>query len=134
LYYNILYIKNMKSSYILIAIIFIGFFLYSRKKSNIPKISSQNGLKLLNDENHKFLDVRTDSEYSNGHIPKSKHIPLQELQDRVSEIEQFKNKNIIVYCRSGARSSKATNILLEKGFKVLNLSGGVMSWKGELEK
>ena len=52
----------------------------------------------------------------------------------MKEIEPIKDKNIIVCCRSGIRSSKATNILLENDFQVFNLSGGILSWKGELTK
>jgi|TARA_B100001971_G_C18036140_1_gene455124 adenylyltransferase/sulfurtransferase len=48
-------------------------------------------------------------------------------------IETIKDKNIIVYCRSGARSSKATKTLLRNGFNVFNLSGGIMGWEGEME-
>ena len=127
-------IFKMNSSYILILIVIIGIFLYSRSTSNIPKVSSEESLELLYDENYKFLDVRTDSEFSNGHIPNSIHIPLDELQGRMKEIEPIKDKNIIVCCRSGIRSSKATNILLENDFQVFNLSGGILSWKGELTK
>ena len=130
-FYVVIFIMNF--SYILILLIAVGIFLISRGNSNIPKISSEEGLGLLNDKDYKFLDVRTDSEHSNGHIPNSFHIPLQELQSRISEIEPMKDKNIIVYCRSGARSRTVTKTLLKNGFKVFNLSGGIMSWKGKLK-
>ena len=123
----------MKSSYIFLALIIVGFFLYSRTNSNISKVSSEEGLELHNNEYYTFLDVRTNSEYSAGHIPNSLHIPLNELEGRMSEIESIKDKNIIVYCRSGARSSKATKTLLRNGFNVFNLSGGIMGWEGEME-
>tara|TARA_B110000438_G_C15687751_1_gene595370 strand:+ start:45 stop:422 length:378 start_codon:yes stop_codon:yes gene_type:complete len=124
----------MNSTYILIAVLVLGFLFYSRAQANIPTITSDEAREYLNDSNYQFIDVRTDSEYTSGHIPKSIHIPLHEIQNRLSEIDSLKNKNIIAYCRSGARSSKATKILIEAGFKVLNLSGGVLSWKGDLTK
>jgi len=124
----------MNSTYILIAVLVLGFLFYSRAQANIPTINSDEAREYLNDSNYQFIDVRTDSEYTSGHIPKSIHIPLHEIQNRLSEIDSLKNKNIIAYCRSGARSSKATKILIEAGFKVLNLSGGVLSWKGDLTK
>ena len=124
----------MNSTYILIALLVLGFLFYSRAQANIPTITSDEAREYLNDSNYQFIDVRTDSEYTSGHIPKSIHIPLHEIQNRLSEIDSLKNKNIIAYCRSGARSSKATKILIEAGFKVLNLSGGVLSWKSDLTK
>ena len=124
----------MNSTYILIAVLIVGFLFYSRAQANVPTISPDKAIEYLSDSNYQFIDVRTDSEYTSGHIPKSIHIPLHEIQDRLNEIDSLKNKNIIAYCRSGARSSKATKILIEAGFKVLNLSGGVLSWKGDLTK
>jgi len=124
----------MNSTYILIAVLIVAFLFYSRAQANVPTISSDEAREYLTDSNYQFIDVRTDGEYDSGHIPNSIHIPLHQIQDRMSEIDSLKNKNIIAYCRSGARSSKATKILVEAGFDVLNLSGGVLSWKGDLTK
>lgn len=124
----------MNSTYILIAVLIVGFLFYSRAQANVPTISPEEAREYLTNSNYQFIDVRTDDEYDSGHIPNSIHIPLQEIQDRMSEIDSLKNKNIIAYCRSGARSSKATKILVKAGFDVLNLSGGVLSWKGDLTK
>ena len=124
----------MNSTYILIAVLIVGFLFYSRAQANVPTISPEEAREYLTNSNYQFIDVRTDDEYDSGHIPNSMHIPLHQIQDRMSEIDSLKNKNIIAYCRSGARSSKATKILVEAGFDVLNLSGGVLSWKGDLTK
>ena len=124
----------MNSTYILIAVLIVGFLFYSRAQANVPTISPEEAREYLNDSNYQFIDVRTDSEYESGHILNSIHIPLHQIQDRLSEIDSLKNKNIIVYCRSGARSSKATKILIESNFNVLNLRGGVLSWEGDLTK
>ena len=124
----------MNSTYILIAVLIVGFLFYSRAQANVPTISPEEAREYLTDSNYQFIDVRTDGEYDSGHIPNSMHIPLHQIQDRMSEIDSLKNKNIIAYCRSGARSSKATKILVKAGFDVLNLSGGVLSWKGDLTK
>ena len=124
----------MNTSYILIGLAIVGFLIYNRVLSNVPSISSEESLKVISDNNYRFLDVRTDGEYSDGHIPNSIHIPLQEIQSRISEIEKIKDKKIIVYCRSGARSSMASKTLLKEGFDVSNLTGGIMGWKGEVVK
>jgi rhodanese-related sulfurtransferase len=74
--------------------------------------------------------VRTPNEYYRGHIEDSRLIPLQQLEMRLSEIEQFKVKEILLYCRSGNRSTVAAEILNRNGFKKLyNLKHGIIDWE-----
>ena len=76
-----------------------------------------------------LLDVRTQAEYDGGHIPGSSLIPVDELPGRIAEIEQYKNKPVMVYCRSGRRSMIAVGILKDNGFTdIINLDGGINSW------
>lgn len=76
-----------------------------------------------------LLDVRTASERKSNSIPKSIHIPLQELSARVNELEKFRSREIICYCASGNRSVSAALKLKKAGFKVANLRGGIGSWQ-----
>jgi rhodanese-related sulfurtransferase len=77
-----------------------------------------------------LLDVRTPEEYSSetGHLAHSLLIPVQELKARTAELEAYRGKVIVAYCRTGRRSSDAANILRAEGFTVLNLVGGIKSW------
>jgi len=82
-----------------------------------------------------ILDVRTPSEYKEEHIPNSKNI---DVKDNVF-LEKIKTLNptdtYFVYCRSGVRSANACSIMTSLGFeKLYNLSGGIMTWKGEIVK
>ena len=124
----------MNTNYIIILVLIIGLVVFRQLKTDQPKIDPMEAIKYLDDQDYKFIDVRTNSEFLSGHIQNSIHIPLQELANRLNEIEQIKQKNIIVYCRSGARSSNATDILLKNNFKVQNLTGGILSWGGKLVK
>lgn len=79
-----------------------------------------------------ILDVRTPNEYYSGHIAGATLIPLQQLNQRLSEIQQYKDKEILIYCRSGNRSTVASEILIENGFKKLhNLRTGILGWQKE---
>ena len=112
-------------------------FLWSCGKSNpeiILTMTSTQGQKLLSNQNYIFLDVRTEQEYDGGHIPNSTHIPVGSLEERIGEIEKFKDKKIVVYCRSGNRSAKGTTILIKYGFEAVNLTGGMLQWKGPVNK
>ncbi|MCL4249046.1 MAG: rhodanese-like domain-containing protein [Anaerolineae bacterium] len=72
------------------------------------------------------LDVRTPGEYRQGHIDGAVLIPLDELDRRIQEVPA--DREILVVCRSGARSGIATSQLRAAGYNAFNLSGGIMSW------
>lgn len=75
-----------------------------------------------------LLDVRTLEEYAEGHIKGALLIPVQELQQRISEVP--KDRQVYVYCRSGVRSVRASNILVKAGYtRIENVQGGFMAWK-----
>ena len=74
-----------------------------------------------------LLDVRRPDEREGGFIPGSKHIPLDQLRERLSELPR--DREIITYCQSGQRSYNAARILKQRGFRVRNLSGSYRSGK-----
>lgn len=71
-----------------------------------------------------LLDVRTSSEYENGHIDGFLNIPLDSLRDRLDELDR--EKPVYITCRIGQRGYIAGRILLQKGFDAYNLSGGIL--------
>jgi len=76
------------------------------------------------------LDVRTREEFDTGHIRKALLIPYTELEQRIMELAEHKNHEIIVYCFKGSRSEIACGILDSHGFtKVYNMLGGIDAWK-----
>lgn len=89
---------------------------------------------LANDENAVVLDVRTQSEVSEGSIPNALNIDIYQGQDFIFDLEELdKDKNYYVYCRSGSRSAQACAIMHQLGFdNAFNLMGGILEWKGEI--
>ncbi len=84
---------------------------------------------LINREDALVLDVRETGEWSTGHIPGARHITLAQLEKRMSEIEKFKDRPVIICCASGNRSSSACGQLKKGGFqKVFSLAGGISGW------
>jgi len=74
-----------------------------------------------------FLDVRTAEEYKDGHIPGAINISVQTLADHLAELP--KDKRLYVYCRSGNRSTIASKLLADAGFKnVENFKGSMRAW------
>lgn len=90
-------------------------------------------LKKKNGDSFFLLDVREPFEYQISNID-GKLIPLDQLSDRLEEIDVQKNEEVIVMCRSGSRSAKATKMLIDQGFSnVKNLKGGVNEWAREID-
>jgi rhodanese-related sulfurtransferase len=83
-----------------------------------------------NDSTMVILDVRTEEEVK-GSLPKidrAIHIPVQELEKRFNELEKYKNKEIIVVCRTQNRSSKAAEFLNWKGYNAKSVTGGMQEY------
>ena len=74
------------------------------------------------------LDVRTQEEWDQYHIPNAIFIPLEQLRDRMNELPQ--DKTIVVVCASGSRSQYGREILYKAGYKnVSSMAGGMMNWQ-----
>lgn len=86
------------------------------------------------DDNGVILDVRTEAECDEGMIPNAINIDIYEGQAFIDKLEALdKSKNYYVYCRSGARSAKACEVMNELGFEnAYNLLGGFLEWDGEV--
>jgi rhodanese-related sulfurtransferase len=75
-----------------------------------------------------LLDVRTDKEYEQGHVPGAVHIPYSEIGERIKKLK--KDKELVVFCQNGSKSIWAIKRLMGMGYKNLsNLKGGYNAWK-----
>ena len=111
------------SGFMLLASVFRG------RLSGVKQTGPQEAVMLMNHEDALILDVRENSEFADGHIGKAKHIPLGSVGKRLNELEKFKERPIVVVCRSGNRSSSACRTLRKAGFpNVSNLNGGMIAW------
>ena len=85
-------------------------------------------------ENYLVIDVRGADEYAAGHVKHAINIPLGELESRLDEISAYKDRNVVLYCNTGNRSSKALDLLKQKGFSMLMNAPGVKQYDYELYK
>ncbi len=94
------------------------------------EIGTLEATRLMNAGNALVLDIRDNGEFSGGRIPKSKNIPLAEIDKRLDEISRFKDKPVIVTCRSNNRAGSAARMLKKHGFAdVYQLAGGFGAWQ-----
>lgn len=100
----------------------LGNSIVNELEGLVKTITWQKVEKLRDKENVVVLDVRTDAENKIGAYKDCIHIPLDDLRNRINELD--KSKTYLVYCRTGLRSYIACRILMQNGFKVLNITGG----------
>ncbi|NQV16071.1 hypothetical protein HQ531_11485 [bacterium] len=99
------------------------------RQANYSEVSAEEAWKLMIKNPRFVLDVRTKPEFNAGHISGATLIPLQELQERINELDLYLNQPILIYCATGNRSTTASKILLDEDYKnVMNLRMGIMGW------
>jgi len=111
-----------------IILLMLLYSYFGDKLSGFQTISPDEATRLYND-GAKLIDVRSETEYKTGFIGEAENLPISSFESKISKLEPHKEKPIIVYCQSGARSAKAAGILAKHGFtQVYNLRGGILSW------
>ena len=146
--------KNIIIAIILIAVLIcIGFFIYKTNNKNktttsnstattngaktneIRHVSMDDIVKIMNEnKDYVIVDVRTPDEYKEGHIPNAINIPNETINETVYNKLKDKNQLILIYCRSGSRSRQAAYKMQKLGYTNLVDFGGIINWKGKIEK
>jgi rhodanese-related sulfurtransferase len=118
----------------LIALVLVsgGALLWPNLQRRGQKVSLLQATQLINQGKTIVLDVRDPAQFAAGHLRDAKNIPLKELPNRLSELDKFKSRNVIVTCQSGMQSPKATTQLKKAGFnEVVSLNGGLAAWQAQ---
>ena len=104
--------------------------LVNRRLSGVPEVGALQAVQLLNRKDAVMIDVREPAEFSAGHAPNAKNIPLAQLDKRIGELEKFKNRPAVILCQTGGRSHAAIALLRKAGFtEVVVLAGGINAWQ-----
>lgn len=94
------------------------------------EVSVAEAVQLINRKDALVIDVRDTGEYEAGHIAGARHVPEKQLAERFKELEKFKDRPLIVACRSGTRSAAVVPVLRGAGFNAaVNLGGGLSAWE-----
>lgn len=102
--------------------------------SGYTQITAEEAKQIIDgDGDYIILDVRTEEEYAEGHIPNALLIPDYEIQEKAGELLTDKGQTILVYCRSGNRSKVASEKLAEMGYTDVREFGGINDWPYEVE-
>lgn len=136
------YEKNIIALFLILSTLFIsGCTTLNKEISSkdqesvkVSKITSEEAKEEMNNRDVIILDVRTEDEYNSGHIENSVLIPVDDLEDKAEELLVNKEQKILVYCRSGNRSKKAADLLVEMGYTNVYDLGGIKDWPYEIVK
>ncbi|MDX8385665.1 MAG: rhodanese-like domain-containing protein [Gallionella sp.] len=111
-----------------------GFMLFWSAFGNrirgIKEVDHVGALQLINHKDATVLDIREESEFKRGHLLNAKWIPIGKLKARIGELEKYKDKPLVVVCRTGSRSGSACAMLVKLGFdNAYILAGGIINWQ-----
>ena len=113
-----------------IAVLSGGMLFWPMLQRRDAAVTPHEAVMLINHTQALVLDVRENAEFAMGHIVDARHIPLNQLEGRLSELQKWKEKPIVVNCQGGKRSARACAVLRKNGFtNVSNLTGGMTAWQ-----
>ena len=101
-----------------------------RKFLGYKDVKPNEAVQLINHDDAIVIDVRDDSDYAKGHILNAIHAPYALLDGRMKELEQYRDRVVIAYCRTGQQSARAAMMFCRHGFnKVYKIKGGLLAWE-----
>lgn len=103
-----------------------------RRASGIKPVSALQLPLLISHEDAVVVDVCEPAEFRKGHIPDSINLPVSEIKQSMDRLEKYRDKPVVLSCRSGSRANRVASILRRNNFKnIYVLSGGMLSWEKE---
>lgn len=94
-----------------------------------PTITGEAAHALVQKQGAVLLDVRTPEEFAEGHVDGAINVPVQVLEAKLASLPAKKDQDVVVYCRSGVRSARASGILKTAGFMKVHDLGAMSNWK-----
>ena len=125
----------MKRILILIAVLLLCGCTKTKQEITYTQISQAEAKRIMEEETgYLIVDVRTEEEYAQGHIPGAVNIPNESITDTKPEQLPDQKQKLLVYCRSGNRSKQASEKLAALGYSNVYEFGWINTWDGEIEK
>lgn len=123
--------KNMEIIiFALVLLIAIGVFRFFRQRTYLKTLTEEQFREGY--RKAQLIDVREPQEFKKGHILGARNIPLTQMKQRLIELR--KDKPVYLYCQSGSRSARASQLLHKKGYGDINqLKGGFKKWNGKIK-
>ncbi len=124
------YIAFVIEQWLLVSVLIalVGLYFWNEKRRSGRSITTHEATRLLNAESAVLIDLRESKDFKNGHISSAVNIPYAKLNERTSELEQHKEKTVILVDKMGQHTGAAGRELLKQGYQVARLDGGMTEW------
>mgnify|MGYP001054254899 CR=1 FL=1 len=110
--------------------VILGLLTYNLLVGEKGSVDAVGATMLINQKDAAVVDVRPAADYAKGHIINAVNVPMNGFKNQTAALGKFKDKPVIVTCRSGAQSQGACSLLRKSGFpEVYNLKGGILAWE-----
>ncbi len=127
--------RNTGIILLIVLLLLTGCVHEAEKEAIYVNITAREAKELMDrEEGYVILDVRTEEEYAQGHIPGAILIPDYEIAAKAEEILSDKDQMILIYCRSGRRSKNAAQALVQLGYTDIREFGGIIDWPYDIER
>ncbi|UVE18207.1 rhodanese-like domain-containing protein [Pseudomonas sp. LS44] len=126
-------IEFISNHYVLSAIfvVLLALLAYTELSKGGKSLSSRELTALVNSENGVVLDIRNSKDFASGHIVGALNIPFDKVATRISELEKYKAKTLVVVDAMGQHAGTVCRDLKAAGFNAAKLGGGIGSWRGD---
>lgn len=127
------FVGNNAILFVLLAgvIALIAWTEFRRLTRKYRGLSPTEAVRLINRDEAVVVDIREDAEARKGSIAGARHIPVSVFKQRMSELEKFRERTIVVVCQTGSRSAPICEQLVGAGYpSVAQLRGGIVAWEG----
>lgn len=112
-------------------LIIVVLLIVQQSRNSGRNLSSRELTAMVNRDEAFILDIRPKKDFVAGHIVGSENISSDQLKTRMTDLEKYKDKTIIVVCASGVNAGSACSELKKAGFNAARLSGGITGWRSE---
>jgi rhodanese-related sulfurtransferase len=110
--------------------VILGLLTYNLVVGEKGSVDPVGATMLINQKDAAIVDVRPAADYAKGHIINAINVPMNGFKNQTAALSKFKDKPVIVTCRSGSQSLGACSLLRKSGFpEVYNLKGGILAWE-----
>ena len=110
----------------------LAMLVFTERRKVAPSVSPQQATVLGNNDDALMLDIRSAADYKTGRILNAKNIPFAELSKRTSDLQQYRDKPIVLICKTGQTAASAANVLRKEGYaKVYRMTGGMLEWSNQ---
>ncbi|MDP6967622.1 MAG: rhodanese-like domain-containing protein [Gammaproteobacteria bacterium] len=110
----------------------LAMLVFTERRKAAPSVSPQQATVLGNNDDALMLDIRSAADYKAGKILNSKNIPFAELSKRLSDLQKYRDKPIVLICKTGQTAGSAASMLSKDGYtKVYRMTGGILEWSNQ---